>query len=76
MRQISAFVLSNSTRIMNFLIHAIDGFHTNDWYYEEMDSTYIENIHWDNLYKAGLVGKNRLQGKNNYKDGVFGTVCF
>ena len=30
---------------------------------------YIENKHWDKLDKAGLVGKNLLQGKNDYKDG-------
>ena len=29
----------------------------------------IENKHWDKLDKAGLVGKNLLQGKNDYKDG-------
>ena len=33
---------------------------------------YIENKHWDKLDKAGLVGKNLLQGKNDYKDeGIF-----
>ena len=30
---------------------------------------YIENKHWDNLNMSGLVGKNSLQGKNDYKDG-------
>ena len=30
---------------------------------------YIENKHWDKLDKAGLVGKNRSQGKNDYKGG-------
>ena len=30
---------------------------------------YIENKHSDKLDKAGLVGKNLLQGKNDYKDG-------
>ena len=29
----------------------------------------MENKHWDKLDKAGLVGKNLLQGKNDYKDG-------
>ena len=29
----------------------------------------LENKHWDKLDKAGLVGKNLLQGKNDYKDG-------
>ena len=30
------------------------------------DSLYIENKHWDKLEKAGLFGKNLLQGKNDY----------
>ena len=54
---------------MNTFIHAIDGFYTNDVYYTDTDSLYIENEHWDKLDKAGLVGKNLLQGKNDYKDG-------
>ena len=30
---------------------------------------YIENKHWDKLDKAGLVGKNLVLGKNDYKEG-------
>ena len=63
---LGAFVLSNSKRIMNNFIHALDGFYTNDVYYTDTDSLYIENQHWDKLKKAGLVGKNLLQGKNDY----------
>ena len=66
---LGSFVLSNSKRIMNNFIHAINGFYTNDVYYRDTDSLYIENKHWDKLEKAGLVGKNLLQGKNDYKDG-------
>ena len=66
---LGAFVLSNSKRIMINFIHAINGFYTNDVYYTDTDSLYIENRHWDKLEKAGLVGKNLLQGKNDYKDG-------
>ena len=66
---LGAFVLSNSKRIMNNFIHAINGFYTNDVYYTDTDSLYIENKHWDKLDKAGLVGKNLLQGKNDYKGG-------
>ena len=66
---LGAFVLSNSKRIMNNFIHAINGFYTNDVYYTDTDSLYIENKHWDKLNKAGLVGKNLIQGKNDYKDG-------
>ena len=43
--QLGAFVLSNSIRIMNNFIHAINGFHTNDVYYTDTDSLYIEKKH-------------------------------
>ena len=66
---LGTFVLSNSKRIMNNFIHAINGFYTNDVYYTDTDAIYIESKHWDKLDKAGLVGKNLLQGKNDYKDG-------
>ena len=67
--QLAVFILSNSKRIMNNFIHAIDGFYNNDVYYTDTDSLYIENKHWNKLQRGGLVGKNLLQGKNNYKDG-------
>ena len=66
---IGAFVLSNSKKIMNNFIHAINVFHKNDVYYTDTDSLYIENKHWDKLDEAGLVGKKLLQGKNDFKDG-------
>ena len=66
---LGAFVLSNSKRIMNNFIHAINGFYTYDVYYTDTDTIYIESKLWDKLDKAGLVGKNLLQGKNDYKDG-------
>ena len=44
-------------------------FYTNDAYYTDTDSLYIESKYWDKLNKAGLVGKNLLQGKSNYGDG-------
>ena len=66
---LGAFVSSNSKRIMNNFIHAINGFYTNDVYYTDTDSLYIENKHWDKLKNLGLVGKNLLQGKNDYGDG-------
>ena len=51
----------------------MDGFFTNDVYYTDTDSLYIESKHWDKLNKAGLVGKNFLQGKNDYgpDSGIF-----
>ena len=66
---LGAFVFSNSKRIMNNFIHTINGFYTNDVSYTDTDSFYIENKHWEKLEKAGLVGKNLLQGQNDYKDG-------
>ena len=66
---LGAFVSSKSKRNMNNSIHAINGFYTNDVYYTDTDSLYIENKRWEKLDKAGLVGKNLLHGKNDYKDG-------
>ena len=66
---LGASVLSNSKRIMNNFTHAIDGFYTNDVFYTDSDSLYNEGKHWNILDKAGLVGKNSLQGKCDYKDG-------
>ena len=67
--QFGSFVLSNSKRIMKNFVHSIGGFHTNDVYYTDTDSLYIENKHWHKLDKAGSVGKEILQGKNDYKGG-------
>ena len=63
---LGAFILSKSKRNMNNFIHAINGFYTNDLYYANTDSMYIENKHWDKLDKAGLFCKNLLQSKNDY----------
>ena len=54
---------------MNNFIHAIIGFYTNDVYYGDNDGVYIGNKHWERLDKVGLVGKNLLKGKNDYKVG-------
>ena len=54
---------------MNNFIQANDRFYTNEVYYTDTDSLYIENKHWDKVDEAGLVGKILLQGKNDYKDG-------
>ena len=66
--QMGTFVLANSKRNMKNFIHAINGFYINDVQYTDTASLYIENKHWDKLDKAGLVGKNRLQGGNDYKE--------
>ena len=46
---LGAFVLSTSKRIMKNFIHAIDGFYSNDVYYTDTDSLFIENKQWDKL---------------------------
>ena len=66
---LGAFVLSNSKRKMTDFVHAVVGFYTNDVYYTDSDPLYIENKNRDKLEKAGLVGVNRLQGKNDYGQG-------
>ena len=58
--QLGAFVLSNSKRIMNNSIHAINGFYTNDVYYTDTDGLYIEKTQWEKLDKAGLVRKKSI----------------
>ena len=67
--QLAFSILSFSKRIMNNFIHAIDGFYTNDVYYTDTDSLYIESKHWNRSNKAGLAGKNLTQSKNDYGDG-------
>ena len=74
--QLAVFIFSNSKRILNSFIQAIDGFYTNDVYYTDTDSLYLESKHWDKLDKAGLVGKNLLQGKSDYKDGGIWYALF
>ena len=74
--QLAVFILSNSKRIMNNFIHAIDGFNTNDVYYTDTDSLYIKSKHWNKLNEPELVGKNLLQGRNDYgpDSGIFYVV--
>ena len=74
--QLAVSILSNSKRLMNNFIHAIDGFYSIDVFYTETNSLYIENKHWDKLNKAGFVGKNLLQAKYDYKDGSIFYVLF
>ena len=59
---LGASVPSNSKRIKINFIHAINGFYTNDVYYTDTDSFYIENKLWDKLDKGGLIEKGLLQG--------------
>ena len=67
-----AFILANSRRIMNEFIREINGFYSNNIYYTDTDSLYIEKKYWDVLDKANLVGDRLCQGKNDYKTvGIF-----
>ena len=66
---LGAFVSRNSKRIIINFIHAFDGFYTKYLYYKDSDSLYIGKRQWKKLDKAGLIGKNLLQSKNDYKDG-------
>ena len=74
--QLAAFILSNTKRFMNIFMHAIKAFCTNDVYYTDFDSLYVENKLWDKLDKAGLVGKIYYQVKMNIKTVEFSTDCF
>ena len=73
---LGAFVLSNSKRIMNNFIHAINGFYTNDVYYTDCDSLYLESKHWNKLDKAGLVGKIYYKVKMIRKKEEYSMLSF
>ena len=51
-------------------------FYTNDVYYTDTDSLYIENRHWDKLDKAGLVGKKYYKVRMIIKTEVSSMDCF
>ena len=72
--QLGAFVLSNIKRIMTMFIYVIIRFCTNDVYYTDTDSLYIENKHWDKLDKAGLLEKDYYKEKTNTNPQVFSMV--
>ena len=54
---------------MNNFIKIVDGFKSNNVYYQDTDSLYIHKKYWKELDKAGLVGNDLLQGKNDYGNG-------
>jgi len=71
---LGTFILSHSKRIMNNFILEIDGFKNPEIYYTDTDSIYINKNNWSILKKAGYVGEELLQGKNDYGSGgiIFG----
>ena len=56
---------------MNTFIREINGFCNNSIYYGDTDSLYIEEKNWDILDQVNSVGRNRCQGKHDYKFGGF-----
>ena len=66
---LGAFILANSRRIVNEFIREINGFYSNNIYYTDTNSLYIEKKYWDVLDKANLVGEELCQGKNDYITG-------
>ena len=70
--QLGAYILSISKRIMNNFVEVIDGFKTNNVFYQDTDSLYIAKKHWDILNEAGYVGSNLLQAINDFNEsGIF-----
>ena len=53
---------------MKYFIRKVDGFCTNNIYYSDTDSVFIEK-YWDVLDRAALVGGQLRQGKNDYENG-------
>ena len=51
---------------MNHFIILIDGIKINGVFYMDTDSLYFEKKHWDSFNKAGHVGEELGQGKNDY----------
>ena len=71
-----AFVLGNSRRIMKKFIHTVIGFFTNDVYYTDTDSLYIENKQWGKLDEGGLSVRIDCKVKTTIKQEEFGMVYF
>ena len=67
-----SYILSHSKRLFNNLVREIDGFYSNNNYYEDTDSGYIHKKHWSTLVEKGFVGKPLGLGKNDY--GNSGTI--
>ena len=74
--QWGAFVISNIKRVMNIFIHAIDGLYANDFYYEDSDSMYFEDKHWNKLDKLDQLEETGYKVKTIIKMEVFGMGSF
>ena len=69
-----AFILSNSKRFSNNFTKEFIGFYTNNVYYTDTDSLYIEKKDLDVLDKAKLIGEELCRSKKDYisESGVYG----
>ena len=75
--QFGPFILSNSKRLMNDVIEALDGLKNNKIYYGDTESVYIYKDDYNILKDKGLVGKDLFQSNNDYGDDagiVYGLV--
>ena len=64
--QLGSFILSQSRRLMNDVILALDGFKNNKIYYGDSDSMYIHNDDFEISKTKGLIGKNLYQSEIDY----------
>jgi hypothetical protein len=65
---LGAFILSYSKVILNNYIAALNGFYDNTILYGDTDSVYIPKSSYTLLERAGLVGEQLGQCKNDYGD--------
>ena len=72
---LGSFILAHSRRTLNNFLLPINAYKDPTvQYYQDTDSTYTSQAHYDILDKLGHVGGNMCQGKNDYENGgiVFG----
>ena len=67
---LGAFILAYSRRIMNWYIHALDGFSKHVIVYMDTDSLYIPVSFYPVLEEKGYIGDELGQCKNDYGEGV------
>ena len=60
------FILSHSKRLLNDVFREIDGFYSNNIYYGDTDSGYLQKKQWSTLVEKGFVGKYLGLGKIHY----------
>ena len=66
--QVGASILSQSKRLMNDVIIALDRFKNHKKYYSHTDSVYIHKNDYNTLKEKSLIGKDLCQSKNDYGD--------